>query len=223
MPADRACLTRAVAWSSILTTFVAPASALDDWLPLPTGVVHRIAFGSCAKQWEPQPIWTAVAAVEPDLFVFLGDNIYGDFDGEKPFIPTRESFEADWAKLAAKPELQAVHEHVPFMATWDNHDYGKHDGGAEFAIKQTSKQVFLDFFGEPTASSRRTRPGIYDARVFGPEGRRVQVILLDNRWFRGPLDIDWEAEPAPEIILQARDVDGRIAFEHRVSLDALRP
>ena len=28
--------------------------ALDDWQPLPTGAVSRIAFGFCAKQWEPQ-------------------------------------------------------------------------------------------------------------------------------------------------------------------------
>src|SRR3989337_529307 len=38
----------------------------------------RIAFGSCAKQTKDQPIWDAVLAAKPDLFVFLGDNIYGD-------------------------------------------------------------------------------------------------------------------------------------------------
>ena len=27
--------------------------ALDDWQALPTGAVSRIAFGSCAMQWEP--------------------------------------------------------------------------------------------------------------------------------------------------------------------------
>src|SRR6187431_3829625 len=41
-------------------------------------VVSRIAFGSCAKQDKPQPIWDAVVETKPELFVFLGDNIYGD-------------------------------------------------------------------------------------------------------------------------------------------------
>ncbi|MFX5972561.1 hypothetical protein ABTE98_19450, partial [Acinetobacter baumannii] len=38
----------------------------------------RIAFGSCAKQSKPQPIWAAVRAARPELFLFLGDNLYAD-------------------------------------------------------------------------------------------------------------------------------------------------
>jgi len=162
----------------------APAFTQDDWLPLPEHEITRIAFGSCAKQWEPQPIWNTVAVVEPDLFLFVGDAIYGDWHGDQPFVPTRESLQADWDRLAAIPEFAAVRKQVPFMATWDNHDYGSHDGGAEFSLKETSKSVFLDFFGESDNSPRRQTPGIYDARILGPEGRRVQVILLDTRFFR---------------------------------------
>ena len=40
---------------------------------------------------------------------------------------------------------------------------------------------------EPKGSPRLTRPGVYDAHVFGPAGRRVQVILLDTRYFRSLL------------------------------------
>lgn len=166
------------------------AYALDDWQPLPTSTVTRIAFGSCAKQWEPQPIWNTVAAVKPDLFLFIGDAIYGDWHGDKPFTPTTESLQADWERLAAIPEFMEVRKQVPFMAIWDNHDYGSHDGGAEFSLKETSKSLFLNFFGEPEDSARHQTPGIYDARIFGPEGRRVQVILLDTRYFRGPFKRD---------------------------------
>lgn len=56
------------------------------------------------------------------------------------------------------------------MATWDNHDYGTHNGGAEFAMKAASKEAFLDFFGEPADSERRRREGVYHARMFGPPG-----------------------------------------------------
>ena len=164
--------------------------AMGDWQPLPTGTVTRIAFGSCAKQWEPQPVWNAVAAAKPDLFLFIGDAIYGDWHGEKPFTPTAATLKADWDQLAAIPEFTVVQKQVPFMATWDNHDYGSHNGGAEFALKEMTKQQFLGFFGEPEDSTRRQTPGIYDARIFGPEGRRVQVILLDTRFFRGPFKLD---------------------------------
>ena len=54
------------------------AQALD-LLPLDQSErVTRIALGSCERQGDPQPIWEAIAESKPDLFVFLGDNIYGD-------------------------------------------------------------------------------------------------------------------------------------------------
>ncbi len=152
--------------------------------------ISRIAFGSCAKQWEPQPIWDFVSRRDPDVFLFLGDAIYGDWHGEEVFSPTRESLIADWERLAAIPEFAAFRSKTPILATWDNHDYGKHDGGAEFELKDISKEIFLDFFGEPVASIRRKRAGIYDAAMFGPEGQRTQIILLDTRSFKSPYLID---------------------------------
>lgn len=152
--------------------------------------ITRIAFGSCAKQWEPQPIWTAIGNKEPDLFLFLGDAIYGDWHGEEVFSPTPESLKNDWDQLAAIPDFKKFRSHVPIMATWDNHDYGKHDGGAEFGLKEQSKKLFLDFFNEPQNSDRRKRSGIYDSKIFGPDGHRVQVILLDTRTFKSPYIVD---------------------------------
>ena len=37
-----------------------------------------IAFGSCANQGHPLPIFDEVVKHQPDVFLFLGDNIYGD-------------------------------------------------------------------------------------------------------------------------------------------------
>jgi alkaline phosphatase D len=44
----------------------------------------RIAFGSCAHQERPQPIWEAVLQYRPELFLFLGDNVYGDVRDGRP-------------------------------------------------------------------------------------------------------------------------------------------
>ncbi len=115
-------------------------------------IISRIAFGSSAKQWKPQPIWNAIAAAKPDLFLFLGDAIYGDWDGTNVFIPTPETLTRDWDSLAANPEFRRFRSTVPVMGTWDNHDYGKHDGGAEYKLKEQSKKLFLDFLGESSDS-----------------------------------------------------------------------
>ena len=46
--------------------------------------LSRVAFGSCADEEKPQPIWDAVLAYKPDLFLFAGDNVYGDVrDGRR--------------------------------------------------------------------------------------------------------------------------------------------
>lgn len=151
---------------------------------LPEGKIERIAFGSCAKHWQYQPIWKTVISKKPDLFIYLGDAIYADTDGKTAWKVSKKQLLGEWNRLADKPEFQEVRKQIPFMATWDNHDYGTHAGGVEFALKEESKKAFLDFFNEPDTSPRRKREGIYDAKTFGERGKRVQVILLDTRTFK---------------------------------------
>jgi len=167
-------------------TAAVDASEQKKWLPLPAGEITRIGFGSGAFQWGQQPIWNTAAEIGMDLFIFNGDAVYADFDGQKVFDVTAEILKNQWARLGAIPTFQRFRQKVPIMATWDNHDYGKYDGGAEFPLKEVSQQIFLDFFGEPIDSNRRKTPGIYDAKIIGPHGKRVQIILLDNRYFKSP-------------------------------------
>jgi len=174
----------------LFVTFTTNAYAIDDWQALSKGTIQRIAFGSCAMQFKPQPIWNTIANQKPDLFLFLGDNIYGDFDGIKSFTPTVETLKRDWTMLANEPNFKAFRQQVPILATWDNHDYGKHNGGAEFELKDLTKKVFLDFFNVPKDFWRRQTNGIYDTRIIGPKGKRVQIILLDTRYFKGPFSKD---------------------------------
>lgn len=142
--------------------------------------LERISFGSCAKQDKPQPIWDAITAGKPELFIFLGDNIYGD---TADMAVLRDKYRL----LHEQPGFMRLKETCPFVATWDDHDYGADDSGAEYAMRKESQQVFLDFAGAPADDVRRTREGIYWSHVYGPVGKRIQVILLDARYFRSPL------------------------------------
>ncbi|MEH6585016.1 MAG: alkaline phosphatase D family protein [Halioglobus sp.] len=148
--------------------------------------VSRIALGSCAFQSLEQPIFRAVVKARPDLYLSLGDAIYGDYDiaTKSAYDVTPQTLRREWQVLANNPDWQSLVEHIPMMATWDNHDYGHHSAGAGFPLKAESKEIFLDFFGEPATSQRRSREGVYDSKIFGPEGRRVQVVLLDTRSFK---------------------------------------
>ena len=80
--------------------------------------------------------------------------------------------------------MSRLRRSVPHVAIWDDHDYGANDGGAEFPFKAESKAEFIAFWQLAAADPRRSRDGLYHAQLLGPPGRRVQVILLDERWFR---------------------------------------
>jgi alkaline phosphatase D len=51
---------------------------------------------------------------------------------------TPETLKRDWDRLAAIPEFKKFRASVPIMATWDNHDYGKYDGGGSKFKPDTS-------------------------------------------------------------------------------------
>jgi hypothetical protein len=61
-------------WLALGVTLATSAQALDGWQPLPAGETRRIAFGSCAKQWEPQPIWNDIADAKGVLL--LSGNVH---------------------------------------------------------------------------------------------------------------------------------------------------
>jgi len=150
---------------------------LKDWPRLKFSRTTTIAFGSCNEQYNPQPIWNTIAAASPDLFIFCGDNVYAD---------TLETAELQRAydTLAAIPEFARFRERIPIVATWDDHDFGMDGADASYPLKAESKEMMLKFFGEPEGSVRHTREGIYTSHVLGEPGGRVQILLLDLRWFR---------------------------------------
>lgn len=143
--------------------------------------ITKIAFGSCYNPRDKKDdMFDAVLATKPDVFVFLGDNIYGDTED-------MSVLEAKYAELEAVPGFRELRSSCRLLATWDDHDYGVNDGGRSYAKRKESEAIFLDFFQVPDDSPRRSREGIYGSYTFGDPGRRCQIILLDTRYFRDEL------------------------------------
>lgn len=149
--------------------------------PVEHNAISRIAFGSCAHQDHPQPVWDVIRSHRPDLILLLGDNIYGDADEERNTLKT---LSAAYATFAGHEGFSRLRREVPMMAIWDDHDYGVNDGAGDFPLRRESEALFREFWGIGPSDVRSTREGLYFARTFGPEGRRVQVIMLDLRSFR---------------------------------------
>ena len=153
-------------------------------LPGPQDTVRRIAFGSCANQNTPMPIMQSIRDRKPDVFVMLGDNVYGDADSGDPSLPElREAY----ATLAQHKDFRPLTQEIPVLPIWDDHDYGDNDGEAISRSVQ-KRSASLNRSGVSEAPDPRSqREGVYGAWSFGPEGQRVRLLLLDTRSFRSAL------------------------------------
>lgn len=152
----------------------------------------RILFGSCSHQDKDIPIFQSIIDDDPDLFIFLGDNVYGDTED-------MASLRKKYQKLGAKPGFKKLKAQTELIAIWDDHDYGANDAGKHFPQKEASRDIMLDFWGEPEQSLRRSREdGIYTAYEYGEGDQRIHVILPDLRWNRDDIAHVTRAQYATE-------------------------
>ncbi|AZJ36455.1 alkaline phosphatase D family protein [Tenacibaculum singaporense] len=139
-----------------------------------------IAFGSCNNQKLNNPFWEDILSLQPDVWVWGGDNIYADTNNMRKMermYKTQKNVKS-YKKLTTK---------IPILATWDDHDYGKNDAGVEFKMKNESQQLFLDFLDVPKNSPRRKQQGVYHSKTFKTSNGNIKVIVLDTRYFRTSL------------------------------------
>ena len=140
----------------------------------------RIGFGSCLKQNKAMPIFDSIKKDNLDLFLMIGDNVYGDSEKE----------DLDELKLAYKTQEQnfkMMNLDFPFQAIWDDHDYGMNDAGANYPYKKKSKELFLSFWNVPSHDIRRTREGLYFDLIYKINNKNLQILFLDTRTFRDSL------------------------------------
>ena len=136
----------------------------------------KIAFGSCARiQAHPvQPIWDAVAAAQPDMFLWLGDNVY--HDTLEPRI-----MDEMWRMQRNVPNLQPILRSVSNLAIWDDHDFGLNDHDRENPVKEAALASFTKYWANP-AAGLPDAPGVFFKHAFGP----VDLFMTDGRYYRDP-------------------------------------
>ena len=142
--------------------------------------------GSCAYFNEPiydrpgkpygldSSIFESMAKEKAAFMLWLGDNWY-----------TREvDFYSEWGLWyrahhdRAQPVLQNFLKSMPHYSTWDDHDYGPNDIGKNYILKNTSRDIFMKYFCNP--SYGENGQGIYTMTSWSD----VDVFITDDRWFR---------------------------------------
>ncbi len=139
--------------------------------------LKTIAFGSCNKQDKPQDHWYYIRQQKPDLWLWLGDNIYADkASPEERFI--------EYQKVKNNQEYIKLAEKTGIMGIWDDHDFYSDNSNGSYPEKEMSQQLFADFLDIESDHPIRFHEGIYRNDIFGPVGQQTQIVSLDLRYFK---------------------------------------
>jgi len=153
-------------------------AALPAALPLVTSPragargAWSFAFGSCTKH-DAQPIFSVIGAGEPDAFLFVGDNHYGNTSDLGAL-----RWHYRWA--LARPQRAALLARTPTIAVWDDHDYTGNNADGTAAGKRVARRAFSEFWAHRSYGSP-SGEGIYHRWDRGD----VSFFLLDDRTWRG--------------------------------------
>ena len=145
-----------------------------------------IAFGSCAHQYEDVVAFKTIAESEAEVFVWLGDMVYGD-TGNMAVLKQK------YDEMKMKDEYQTLRNSMPIIGVWDDHDYGINDGGKHYVQKDESKLLALDFLDAAKDDPRYKRNGLYSSYDLISNEKFIKIILLDTRYFRDTLYADNES------------------------------
>ena len=153
---------------------------------------YTFAFGSCNRQNSSQPLWDIILKDQPNTWIWLGDNIYGD---THDMLILKEKYQMQ----NDNPNYKTFISKVPIIGTWDDHDYGKNDAGINYPRKQESQQLALDFLNVPKESPVRKQAGIYSSHDYQVGNKQIKVILLDCRYHRDTLMQDNDKRYIPNL------------------------
>ena len=139
--------------------------------------ILTLGFGSCLHQDRSMAILRTIEEKELDLFMFIGDNVYGD----------QEDGELDKLIRTYKQQYNNLENFLKNVSTefiWDDHDFGINDGGSNYRYKDRAKELFLETWKIPSNDLRRLRDGLYFDKMIKKNGLKVHLIFLDNRSFK---------------------------------------
>jgi alkaline phosphatase D len=153
---------------------------------------YTVALGSCAyineapydRPGEPygggHEIFDTIAASQPDLMLWLGDNIYlreADYD-------SAWGMNYRYRRVRSFAPLQRLLQSTHHIATWDDHDYGPDNSNSSFPLKATALELFKRYWANPAYGLPNT-PGVFT----WVSHHDADFFLLDDRYYRNS-DLD---------------------------------
>lgn len=134
----------------------------------------KIGFGSCIERPD-SPIWHSILSKRPDIFLFLGDNIYL----ERSELGDISKIRARYQALLSQNGFKALREKTKVLAIWDDHDFNLNNTDSTAPNSKASLAAFREIWSNPPGPLELQESVAHKLQV-GP----IKLIMTDNRSFR---------------------------------------
>ena len=163
-------------------------------------------FSACLREkYMGYNIFEQIEQSSPSFVALLGDQMYGDYDGNLNILESYLSNDSLKKVLVQEGEIvlddktileafrnkynrvygvnfQNMASSIPLMAIWDDHDYGRDNSDRTYPYKKEARKVFKENF--PDYSFVEEDGAIYYKFSIAD----VDIFILDTRWYRSPME-----------------------------------
>lgn len=133
--------------------------------------------GDTSERFQPFRIYDAMRARQPDFFLFLGDTIYADIDGN---AQTLEDYRAAYRRNRDDEPFRRFARTTSIYAIWDDHEVFNNFDRMEPRLP-VGRRAFLEYWPLRQEPSDPTR--LYRSFRWG---RLLELFILDTRQYRSP-------------------------------------
>jgi len=148
-----------------------------------------LALGSCLYINDPDDdrpgepyggdpaIMETIAGMNPDLMLWMGDNIYY----REPDFYSEEQMDERYRDARNTPEMQRLLATAVNLATWDDHDYGPNNADRTYRMREEALDIFKRYWSNPGYGIKGTA-GVFTRYKYAD----AEFFLTDDRYHRAP-------------------------------------
>lgn len=140
----------------------------------------KIAFASCARTGSERVVFDYIAQEKPLFFLHMGDFHYLDIERDD-----LDAFRRGYDRVLRSRRQSWLFRSVPIVYVWDDHDFGKNDGGSDNPGRSAARIAYREAVPHYPLYAGEGDSAIYQAFTVG----RVRFLVTDARSERSPRSV----------------------------------
>ena len=122
-------------------------------------------------------ILSEIAEKNPDIMLWLGDNVYY----REPDFYSKAGLDERFKDARNTADMQKLLANAINLATWDDHDYGPNNSDRSYRMREESLEIFKRYWANPSYGIKGT-DGVFTKYTYSD----VEFFFMDDRYHRAP-------------------------------------